>query len=69
MEEKDIIQREFKQFKIKQVRNILVALCSMYATGFNPIIVRSKVTDLVLFSAVELILIFGIKQENKEEES
>jgi len=72
MDEKDIIEREFKQFKVKQIRNILIALCAMYATGFNPLIVRSKITDMVLFGAVDLWLIFGIskeKQTNKEEQS
>lgn len=68
MEEKDIIEREFKQFKIKQLRNLLVAFCAMYATGFNPIIVRSKVSDIVLFSLVDLWLIFGIsKKQNTED--
>jgi len=72
MDEKDIIEREFKQFKVKQIRNILIALCAMYATGFNPLIVRSKITDMVLFGAVDLWLIFGIskeKQTNKEKQS
>jgi len=72
MDEKDIIEREFKQFKVKQIRNILIALCAMYATGFNPLIVRSKITDMVLFGAVDLWLIFGIskeKQTNKEKDS
>ncbi len=66
MEEKDIIEREFKQFKIKQFRNLLVALCAMYATGFNPIIVRSKISDIVLFSAVDLWLIFGISKQKEK---
>lgn len=68
MEEKDIIEREFKQFKIKQVRNLLIAFCAMYATGFNPMIVRSKISDMILFSAVDLWLIFGIsKKQNTED--
>jgi len=68
MDEKDIIEREFKQFKIKQLRNLLVAFCAMYATGFNPLIVRSKITDMVLFGAIDLVLIFGIRKDKEEKE-